>query len=650
MTPVQAPSAPDSDKKHLRLAAQATTARIAYFDHEGRYLWANGSELERVGRSMDQVLGRLMAEVVGSLQYERIAEKFELSLRGHALCFEVSELEGGVDRRWQLSYAPERGDDGRVKSMVAVAIDTTAQRAAQSALQESDRLVRLAVQAADLGTWDWDVVADRGRWSTPRLGWANAGPWAGEDAKLSDFLRYVHAEDAQRLKESISHALAFGGVLDAQFRVSLPGGAAAWFAATGHVFFDTSGRAARVLGILRDVTAKRRDQEEREALIQALQAEHERLRVSEHGYRALFEELSRQQGERETIFDRVPAMIWHKDADNRVIRCNRAAAASRGLTVEQMEGKSTRDLFPEQADKLYADDLEVLASGKPKLGILGQMLDAKGRKRWTQTDKIPHFDPRGKTVGVIVFSVDITDRMRAEEVLRESERSQRDFVANVSHEFRTPVAAIKGFAETLRRGGLEDKKNRQRFVRIIERHAERLGALIESLLTLSTIESGMIKLSPEDVDLRRFVDDYVESIGTLLRRKGVCAFVRIPAGLRARADAPMLLQVLENLFGNAIKFNRAGGSIAVSARGVRGCRVQVTVRDTGHGIPAKDLPRVFDRFFKGSNDPGAFGSTGLGLHLVKKIVESHGGRVWAESRPRRGSAFHFTLPRALRAS
>lgn len=517
----------------------------------------------------------------------------------------------------------------------------------QSAPADTDRLARLALQAAELGTFEWDVVADYGRWSMPRLGWAQAGPWTGEVSGASElFFRIVEPADVGYVKEALARAEQEGGAFEAEFRVRVTPGQTAWFAAKGHVFSDVAGRAARMICVVRDATARHRDQEERERLIEAIEWEHERLRASELKHRELFEELRRQTAERQTIFDRVPAMIWYKDAENRVLRCNRAAAASLGMTVEQMEGRSTYDLFPDEAKKYHEDDLEVIRAGKPKLGII-EPLDQKGVKRWVQTDKIPHFDEAGRCVGVVVFAIDVTDRVRAEEILRESESAQRDFVANVSHEFRTPVAAIKGFAETLRRGALRDKENRARFVRIIERHAQRLGALIESLLTLSTIESGMVKLEPISVDLRAFVEEYVESIATLLRRKEIADVeVRISKSLRARADEAMLLQVLENLFGNAIKFNKAGGSISVAAKAIAGRKVQVTVRDTGCGIPPRDVPRVFDRFFKGSHGVGAWGSTGLGLHLVKKIVESHGGRVWVESRVGRGSAFHFTLPRA----
>jgi PAS domain S-box-containing protein len=251
-------------------------------------------------------------------------------------------------------------------------------------------------------------------------------------------------------------------------------------------------------------------------------------------------------------------------------------------------------------------------------------------------------DEHGRPARMIIAIRDITEKKEAEALARESEKAQRDFIANISHEFRTPVAAIKGFAETLIRGGLEDSKNRRRFVRIIDRHADRLGWLIEEVLTISTLEGGAAQLNLAPIKLSKFVRDYLLSIRTLIRARDISVSVAIPATLRASADEHYLRQVLENVLSNAIKYNRRGGWIRVEASS-RPEGILVSVRDGGVGIGVEDLRRVFDRFYrveKGASN----GNTGLGLYIVKKIVEAHGGRLWAESILGKGSSFHFTLP------
>ncbi|MBI3547496.1 MAG: PAS domain S-box protein [Elusimicrobia bacterium] len=252
---------------------------------------------------------------------------------------------------------------------------------------------------------------------------------------------------------------------------------------------------------------------------------------------------------------------------------------------------------------------------------------------------------KDRIVGVRVER-DITERRRSEELerLRERERLRREFVATVSHEFRTPVAAIKGFAETLQKGGLEDSRNRLQFVKIIEKHANRLSRLVEDLLELSALESGKRSMNPEAVRLAKFVRRFSRSIGPLVRRRRLSVRVDLPQEMRALADKTQLSQVLQNLLSNAVKFSRTGGRIVVSGKPLQHM-VMLSVRDSGAGIPEEELPHIFERFNHCRKDRKQVEGTGLGLSIAKQIVEAHGGRIWAENIRGRGAAFHFTLPR-----
>lgn len=248
-------------------------------------------------------------------------------------------------------------------------------------------------------------------------------------------------------------------------------------------------------------------------------------------------------------------------------------------------------------------------------------------------------DERGRPRRVIGAITDVTDLRRVEARLREGEKRQRAFVAHLAHELRTPVSAIKGFAETLRRGALRDERRRGDFVRTIESHADRLAWIVDNLLSLSALEAGRaLKLEP--VEVKDEVAGYIASIATLTAAKRVRVVSTVPEGLRVLADRPHLLQALENLVGNAVKFNRPGGWVRVEASRMHGL-VRLSVRDNGPGIAPSHLPRLFDRFFRGGDDraPGA----GLGLSLVRKIAVAHGGTVTVESRHGHGAAFHLHL-------
>ena len=352
--------------------------------------------------------------------------------------------------------------------------------------------------------------------------------------------------------------------------------------------------------------------------------------------------LRRQEAEQAVILDTVRAMIWYKDADNRILRCNRAAARWLGKTVKEVQGRRVDELFPpSRAREYHANDLAVIASGKAAIGVLEELKLRGGARRWVQRDILPYRDERDETVGVVIIAVDVTKRKRAEDLAVAKERAEREFIANVSHEFRTPVAAIKGFAQTLREGAWRDPEDRARFLNIIEANADRLNGMVEDLLPLSSLE-GSSPLRPGTGDLNAVVRDRARKILPRAKRKGLAIGVSVPRGLRVRMNQAHLGQALGHLLDNAVKFTPPGGWVKVKARASKG-GATVVVEDSGIGIPRAELPRVFDRFFRVAKGAQA-GSPGLGLHLVKKLVGAYGGRVSARSRLARGSAFSIALP------
>ncbi len=242
------------------------------------------------------------------------------------------------------------------------------------------------------------------------------------------------------------------------------------------------------------------------------------------------------------------------------------------------------------------------------------------------------------TDGAVLVLHDITD-------LRKLERVRRDFVANVSHEFRTPLTAIQGFAETLLAGAMDDPQNRGRFLEIIVEHSRRLARLTEDLLMLSKMDADRLEFETRRIPVGPFIESCIETAQPRARDKDLRLSVnqanKIPdiAGDRRR-----LTEVLQNLLDNAIQYTPAGGQIMVSA-GVTGSEVTFTVSDTGIGIPQADQPRIFERFYRVDVARSReVGGTGLGLSIAKHLVEGHGGRIWVESDVGQGSQFHFSVP------
>jgi two-component system phosphate regulon sensor histidine kinase PhoR len=231
--------------------------------------------------------------------------------------------------------------------------------------------------------------------------------------------------------------------------------------------------------------------------------------------------------------------------------------------------------------------------------------------------------------------------------LRRLERVRQDFVANISHEFRTPLTAIQGFAETLLGGALEDAANRARFVEIIRDHAARLARLTEDLLKLSRIEAGQLQLECQMLSVHQVIESCVDTARLKAAHRELALELRIPAGLPLlRGDANRLTEVLQNLLDNAVQYTHAGGRIELSALHTEN-EVVLTVSDTGIGIPETEQQRIFERFYRvDAARSREAGGTGLGLSIARHIVEAHGGRLWVESAVGEGSRFHFSIPAA----
>ncbi|MYF77711.1 MAG: HAMP domain-containing protein [Acidobacteria bacterium] len=238
--------------------------------------------------------------------------------------------------------------------------------------------------------------------------------------------------------------------------------------------------------------------------------------------------------------------------------------------------------------------------------------------------------------GAVLVLMDVTQ-------LHALERVRRDFVANLSHEMKTPLTAIRGFSETLLDGNLEGPPEQRRFLGIIRQHAIRLSHLTDDLMRLARIEAGKLEAEPVPVDVQAVVESVLESARPKAGERSLAA--PVPDGGRAvETDPTLLTEILENLVDNAIRYSAIDGRIAVGTT-FGDAEVRVSVSDNGVGIPKAHLGRIFERFYR--VDPARsreVGGTGLGLAIAKHTVEVLGGRIEVESAPKRGSTFTVVLP------
>jgi two-component system phosphate regulon sensor histidine kinase PhoR len=258
-----------------------------------------------------------------------------------------------------------------------------------------------------------------------------------------------------------------------------------------------------------------------------------------------------------------------------------------------------------------------------------------GRRHFLQMIVIPDQHAPG---GSLLVVQDLT-RIRRLETIR------RDFISNLSHELRTPLASLKALTETLQDGALSDPEVAPRFIGRIATEVDALTQMAQELLDLSRIESGQVSLDRKPIAPKKLLASAAERMRLQAERASLSLTVECPPDLpKVNADEPRIEQVLVNLIHNAVKFTRPGGDVALLAEAGEGV-VRFAVRDSGVGIPADEVPRIFERFYR-VDKSRAGGGTGLGLSISRHLVESHGGQIWAESREGEGSTFYFTLQNA----
>ena len=324
------------------------------------------------------------------------------------------------------------------------------------------------------------------------------------------------------------------------------------------------------------------------------------------------------------VLERMTDGVLIADADGRVQFSN--PAAGRLFETTEPAGRTVAEVLR------HYQLVEAWRRCQLEREIQSESVELPRRHLFLQLVAIPDQD----TGGTLLVVQDLT-RVRRLETVR------RDFVSNLSHELRTPLASLKALTETLREGALEDPKVAKHFLESIETEVDAMTQMAGELLELTRIESGQLPLEFKPVPANGLLVSAAERMRAQAQRAGL--ILRLGASqdkTEVRADASRLEQVLVNLIHNAVKFTNPGGEVVLSAFREEEF-VCLSVKDTGVGIPAEDLERIFERFYKADHSRSS-GGTGLGLSIARHIVEAHGGKIWAESVEGRGSTFHFTIP------
>jgi two-component system, OmpR family, phosphate regulon sensor histidine kinase PhoR len=352
--------------------------------------------------------------------------------------------------------------------------------------------------------------------------------------------------------------------------------------------------------------------------------------------RELVETLSLESDRRDVILKSMAEGVLAVDHQMRVMFSNDSLARALGLRSPVPQNSSLVGVVRDPT--FLALISGVLASGEPataRLQFTGE--DSSVFESYATPLAVPPHR------GALVILHDITGIERLE-------RIRKDFVANVSHEMRTPLTAIRGYAETLLSGALSDDENNRRFVEIIQAHAIRLNNIASDLLVLSDLESGRRDTEPGAVSVEEAINTAMLTVEAEARVRGV-NLIRGPVqAVTITGHALRLEQALVNLLDNAVKFNKVGGEAKIEAGPAPEGGVYISVSDNGRGIPSDDLPRIFERFYRVDKARSReVGGTGLGLSIVRHVVERMEGTIRVESRLGRGTTFTMTFPARQKA-
>jgi PAS domain S-box-containing protein len=370
------------------------------------------------------------------------------------------------------------------------------------------------------------------------------------------------------------------------------------------------------------------------------------------------DELRRQQILLQYIINFVPHAIFWKDREARLLGGNQSflTKALGVSSVDEMRGKTDYDFFPrEQADYFRRCDFAVMESGEPMLDIEEPQSQCEKGRRILLTSKVPLRDESGAIIGLLGSFADITERKRMEEELEEARKAaeaaaqaKSEFLTVISHEIRTPLALILGPLATLLARGEEAVSPRARASLLcVQRNARRLHRLVDDVLDYQKIEAGKLRLDWESVDVAELCADAVDDARPAADQRGLELSLIVDPALRTvPLDRRKFEKIVLNLLGNALKFTPPPGRVVLSLSAAPDC-FELAVEDTGPGIPADKRHLLFQRFqqLDGATTRKHEG-TGIGLSLVKDLVEMMGGAVGVTSEPGAGSRFFVRIPRA----
>ncbi|MGA7951949.1 MAG: PAS domain S-box protein [Gloeobacterales cyanobacterium] len=649
-------------EERFRSAFDSAAIGMALVSLDGRWLQVNPALCEIIGYSEQELLATGCLEVTHPEDREKTWENMQQMLIGE---IRAQQLEKRYFHKlghivWiLLNISLVRNAQGEPLYFVNQIQDITTAKHQEEELKKSEEQLRLAMQAAQMGTWDWDIQADTLQ-QFKDLTWSIV-PKGARYPDYETFLESIHPEDRAHVHKRVLEAIAGKAEYETEFRVIWPDGTLHWVEGKGQVLRNQAGDPLRMVGVAVDITDRKKAQE-------VLQKTNEQLEIrvtertialSNANQQLIKEIVDREHAEEalklneerlRLIVQTMPVMMNALDAEGNIIAWNRECEVVTGYSAEEIIYN------PKALELLYP------AETYPKQALTEWIQRGNNYRNW-------EWDIRCKdgTIKTLAWSnlskqfpipgwaswgtgIDITERKRAETEIRKALQQEKElnelkshFVAMTSHEFRTPLSTILSSAELLEyygQGWPEDRKKRH--LHQIQSAIKHMTQLLDDVLVLGKTEGKKLELTAEPISLESFCLEILEEVKLNIDSRYKIKFVRKGNCVNTLFDERILRQILNNLLSNAIKYSPKGGTILFNLS-CKDNQAVFHIKDEGIGIPLEDQRLLFEPFHRGGNVENIPG-TGLGLTIVKNCVELYGGSLSYKSAPGKGTTFTVTLP------
>jgi PAS domain S-box-containing protein len=607
-------------EEKFRGMVETANEGIWILDSEASIAFVNVRMAEILGYESEEVLGNKVWDLLFDEDQATVRELFERRKAGVSEQADVRFRRKDGREAWTImSACPLKDDRGTFRGALDLFTDVTLRRRAEEALRENEERLRLAMEAGEIGTWEWDIANDRVTWSDRIyvIHGIQPGTFGGH---VSDFTALVHPADTEDVREKIQRTLDEDAPYRAEFRIVRPSGEVRWIATSAAMLRDERRRPLRLLGATVDTTERKRVEEA--------------LRKSEEF--------------RRRILDSTRDCVKVLTLDGRFLSMNDAGLAAVEIEdIGTLLDTSWIDAWPVEEREAARRATQVAAEG----GVgrfQGFWPTHKTRTpKWWDVVITPIVGSDRRPVQLLAISRDVTARRRMEDALRDADRRKDEFLAMLAHELRNPLSAISSAAILARQPHFSEQDRRFSH-EVIERQVKHLCRLIDDLLDVSRITRGKIELRHEPLDVGTIIVHAVEAARPIVTERGHQLEVATPAApLTIMGDATRLEQVVVNLLTNAAKYTESGGRIQLTVERA-GTEAIIKVRDNGMGIPPEKIQEMFELFAQGDRSPArSEGGLGIGLTLVKRLTEMQGGTVTGHSEGTgKGSEFVVRLPLA----